>query len=143
VSPAVADDHAPGRDHHAKHPAEMRDPRAHRYHSDPRSVFAIRSDPHFRIGAYGYRPRHEWQRYHLARGGWFRAWGITTWNGVGAITCEAVNQDTGQMYPVVGDRSSYGWNDDGVNLILDQALDNCYADGGGGACTPITPACRR
>ncbi len=158
ASPALADDqhHDRERDHdryrgdHDRYRGDhdrdrgrfMRNPREHgRYRFDPRPQYVIRNDPHFSFYVHGYRPHHAWRRYHLTRGGWLGTWGVASWRDVGTITCEAVNQDTGQMYPVSADRDDFGWSAGGVNLMLDQALDSCYADGGGAACTPMTPAC--
>jgi hypothetical protein len=142
ASSALADDdhghHDHANDAHAKY---ARTPHEHGYHSDRRSYDDVRRDPHFREGRHDYRPHRAWHHYHLSRGAWFRTWGIASWHEVGTITCEAVNQDTGQMYPVSADRAVDGWSTSGVNLILDQALDNCYADGGGAACVPIQPPC--
>lgn len=108
---------------------------------DDRPYTQIQADPRFHIGIRGYHPHHHWARYHVARGGWLRTWGVASWNDVGVITCEAVDRDTGRRYPVSASRGDLGWNDSTANLLLDQALDNCYADGGGAACAPVQPAC--
>ena len=65
----------------------------------------------------------------------------TAWDTVGTVTCEAVNESTGDTYPVSEDRDSRGWDDDTVNTVLDQALDDCYAEANGAMCGPVTPAC--
>lgn len=152
-SAAFADDHHDrdrGRDHDrgdnghrvVPHPAYTRTPgfRAH-VRFDPRPAYVVHNDPHYRVVVRGYHPHHAWGRYHLSRGGWFHTWGVASWNDVGTVTCEAVNQDTGQMYPVSEERDDIGWNNGTVNALLDRALDECYQDGGGAACAPVTPSC--
>jgi hypothetical protein len=89
----------------------------------------------------GYHSPHNWGHFHYARGGWWHAWGITTWDTVGAVTCEAANEATGELYPVTMDRDDTGWDDDTVNSVLDQALDDCMAEAGTAQCTPATPSC--
>ena len=44
------------------------------------------------------------------------------------MTCEAVNETTGAFFPVSQDRDQIAWNNVTVNLILDNALDDCMAD---------------
>jgi len=131
--------------HHAPRPAYTRTPPGfHGYiRFDPRPAYVIRNDPRFHVTVRGYHPRHSWGRYHLSRGRWLNTWGVSTWADVSSVTCEAINQDTGQMYPVSMDRDEIGWSGNAVNAVLDQALDDCYADGGGAACAPAQPACRQ
>ena len=129
-----------GYEHHGSRPAFARDPRDHRFH-EYRDHDAIRNDPHFRIGAWNYRARHGWGRYHMSGGAWLRTFGIRSYWGITEMTCEAVNQDTGQTYPVSAERGAYGFGKNIANVLLDQSLDNCYADGGGAACAPVAPPC--
>jgi hypothetical protein len=131
-----------GQYHQAPRPAYTRNP-GYRGHIrfDPRPSYVIRNDPRFHVTVRGYHPRHSWGRYHMSRGRWLNTWGIASWNSVSTVTCEAVNQDTGQMYPVSMDRDQIGWSGNAINSVLDQALDDCYADGGGAACLPAQPAC--
>lgn len=67
--------------------------------------------------------------------------GISNWDNVGTVTCEAANETTGETYPVSEDRDQRAWDDDTVNTILDQALDDCMAEAGSAQCTAATPAC--
>jgi hypothetical protein len=108
---------------------------------DHRPAHVVSRDPHIRIVARGYHSPHNWGHWHVARGGWFRLWGINAWDTVGTVTCEAADETTGQLYPVTEDRDARGWDDDTVNSILDQALDDCMAEAGGAQCTPATPSC--
>ncbi|HEY3806624.1 MAG TPA: hypothetical protein VGL61_28660 [Kofleriaceae bacterium] len=113
----------------------------HAVYVDHRPPHVIDRDPHLRVVARGYHPTHDWARFHVARGGWFHLWGIGDWNTVGTVTCEAVNESTGGLYPVSEDRDSRGWDDDSVNSILDAALDDCYGEANGAVCGPATPSC--
>jgi hypothetical protein len=106
-----------------------------------RPAYVIDRDPHIRIVERGYRPQHDWARFHRPHNAWFSLWGIASFDSVGTVTCEAVNESTGALYPVSEDRDSSGWDDNSVNSILDQALDDCYVDAGGAMCGPVTPAC--
>jgi hypothetical protein len=108
---------------------------------DHRPAHVIDRDPRLRVVVRGYHPAHNWERFHVARGGWFRAWGIKAWDEVGTVTCEAVNESNGELYPVSEDRDARGWDDDTVNVMLDQALDDCNSEAGGAMCGPVTPAC--
>ena len=108
---------------------------------DHRPSHVIDRDPHLRVVVRGYHPAHDWNRFHVANGGWFHRWGITTWDEVGTVTCEAVNESNGELYPVSEDRDSRAWDDGTVNTILDQALDDCFASSGGAQCGPATPSC--
>jgi hypothetical protein len=99
---------------------------------DHRPAHVIDRDPHLRVVVRGYHPAHDWGRFHVARGGWFTRWGITAWDTVGTVSCEAVNESTGQLYPV---------SEDTVNSILDSALDDCYSEANGAQCGPATPSC--
>jgi hypothetical protein len=108
---------------------------------DHRPAHVIDRDPHLRVVARGYHPTHDWGRFHVAHGGWFTRWGITAWDTVGTVSCEAVNETTGQLYPVSEDRDTRGWDDDSVNSILDAALDDCYGEANGATCGPATPSC--
>jgi hypothetical protein len=101
----------------------------------------IDRDPHLRIARRGYHPVHVWEHFHPARGGWFRLWGINSWDAVGTVTCEAANEATGELYPVSEDRDPNGWDDGTVNAALDQALDDCQQEAGGASCVPVTPSC--
>ena len=108
---------------------------------DHRPGHVVARDPHLRVIRRGYHPVHNWNHYHVARGGWWRLWGISSWDTVGAVTCEAVNETSGETYPVTEDRDQTAWDDDTVNTILDQALDDCTAEAGAAPCTAATPAC--
>jgi len=108
---------------------------------DHRPPHVIDRDPRLRVVVRGYHPAHDWVRFHRARGGWWKVWGITAWDEVGTVTCEAANESTGDLYPVSEDRDQTAWDDDTVNTVLDQALDDCMADAGGAVCGPVTPAC--
>jgi len=106
-----------------------------------RPAHIIDHDPRLRIVHRGYHPLHNWGHFHEARGGWWHMWGITAWDTVGTVTCEAANETTGEMYPVSEDRDANGWDDDTVNAVLDQALDDCQAESGSVACIPVSPSC--
>jgi len=108
---------------------------------DHRPGHIIDRDPHLRVIRRGYRPLHDWDHWHLAAGGWWSAWGITSWEPVGTVTCEAANEATGELYPVSQDRDNLAWDDATINAVLDQALDDCMRDAGGNPCVPTTPAC--
>ena len=85
-----------------------------------------------------YRAAHEWNHFH-PRYGWAASWGIGSWNMVSSVTCEAANEETGELFPVTANNA--GWSDAQVNLVLDQALDECAAASGANVCVPATPAC--
>jgi hypothetical protein len=106
-----------------------------------RPAHVIDRDPRLRVVVRGYHPTHDWARFHVASGGWFHRWGIAAWSDVGTVTCEAANESTGELYPVSQDRDARAWDDDTVNTILDQALDDCYAEANGATCGPATPSC--
>ncbi len=106
-----------------------------------RPPHVIDRDPRLRVVVRGYKPVHEWSRFHRAHGAWWKLWGITAWDTVGTVTCEAANEANGELYPVSQDRDARGWDDDTVNVLLDQALDDCYAEANGAMCGPVTPAC--
>jgi hypothetical protein len=108
---------------------------------DHRPAHIVGHDARIRVSVRGYHPQHNWGYYHVARGGWFHLWGITAWDNVGTVTCEAANETTGELYPVTMDRDAHGWDDDGVNVVLDNALDDCFAEANGAQCTPATPSC--
>jgi hypothetical protein len=108
---------------------------------DGRPGQVIDLDPHIRIGGRGYHPKHNWDHFHPGNGGWWFAWSIGSWDAVGTVTCEAANEATGELYPVSQDRDANGWDDPTVNLILDQALDDCVAEAGDAQCDGATPAC--
>jgi len=103
---------------------------------DHRPAHVIDHDPHLRVIVRGYHSPRNWVRFHRPHGGWWKVWGITAWDAVGTVTCEAVNETSGETFPVSMDRDVRGWDDDSVNAILDQALDDCFAEAGG-----ATPAC--
>ena len=113
---------------------------AHRVIVDHRPAYVIDHDPHLRVVVRGYHPQHDWGYWHPA-GGWFHVWGITAWDHVGTVTCEAANEDTGELFPVSEDRDQVAWDDGTVNAILDQALDDCMAEANGAQCGPATPSC--
>jgi hypothetical protein len=140
----------PDRPMHVKdnppHTVTIHDPKTNKdeHHAviiEHRPAHVIDHDPRIRIVARGYKPQHDWVRFHRAHGAWFKLWGVGTWDTVGTVTCEAANEATGELYPVSQDRDSRAWDDDSVNTILDQALDDCNADSGGAMCGPVTPAC--
>lgn len=107
---------------------------------DHRPGHVIDHDPHIRVIRRGYHSPHSWEHFHMARGGWWHVWGITAWDSVGTVTCEAANETTGELYPVSEDRDEAAWDDAMVNSVLDQALDDCMAEAGA-VCVPATPAC--
>jgi hypothetical protein len=123
------------------HDAKTNKDERHAVVVDHRPAHVIDHDRRLRVIARGYHPTHDWVRFHRARGGWWHAWGITEWNDVGTVTCEAANEATGELYPVSEDRDPRGWDDDTVNTVLDQALDDCYSEANGAQCGPVTPAC--
>ena len=106
-----------------------------------RPAHVIDRDPRLRVVHRGYHPTRDWGHFHVAHGGWWRFWGIAPWDAVGTVTCEAANEVTGELYPVSQDRDANGWDDDTVNVILDQALDDCMAEAGTAPCAPTTPSC--
>ena len=108
---------------------------------DHRPVHVIDHDRRLRVAVRGYHPAHDWVRFHRGPGVWFKNWGITAWDEVGTVTCEATNETTGELYPVSEDRDARGWDDGTVNTVLDQALDDCYSEANGAQCGPVTPAC--
>jgi hypothetical protein len=108
---------------------------------DHRPAHVVDRDPRLRVVVRGYKPTHDWARFHVASGGWFHRWGITAWDDVGTVTCEAVNESNGELFPVSEDRDARVWDDGAVNTILDQALDDCYAEASGATCGPATPSC--
>ncbi|HTJ44402.1 MAG TPA: hypothetical protein VL463_20000 [Kofleriaceae bacterium] len=123
------------------HAVYMRTPRVQaNFRFDSRPFVQIQADPRFHVAIRGYHPHHHWARFHIGRAGWLRTWNVTSYNDVSTITCEAVDRDTGRRYPVSATRGNFGWREN-ADMILDQALDECYADGGGAACTPVQPAC--
>jgi hypothetical protein len=108
---------------------------------DHRPGHVVDHDPHLRVIHRGYRSPHNWAHFHVARGGWWHLWGINNWDNVGTVTCEAANEQTGELFPVSEDRDERAWDDDTVNSILDQALDDCFAEANGAQCSPATPSC--
>jgi hypothetical protein len=108
---------------------------------DHRPPHVVDRDPHLRVVARGYHPRQNWGRFHPAPGAWFRTWGVAGWDSVGTVTCEAVNESTGALYPASQDRDARGWDDGAVDSILDAALDDCNDEAGGAQCGPATPSC--
>jgi hypothetical protein len=108
---------------------------------DHRPAHVIDHDPRIRIVRRGYRSAHHWEHFHPVTGGWFRLWGITAWDTVGTVTCEAANETSGEMYPVSEDRDGTVWDDGTVNAVLDQALDDCMAEAGTAQCAAASPAC--
>jgi hypothetical protein len=112
----------------------------HRMIVDHRPAYVIDHDPRLRVVVRGYHPVHDWGYWHPG-GGWFHLWGITAWDHVGTVTCEAANEETGEMFPVSEDRDAAGWDDGAVNAALDQALDDCMAEAGSATCAPATPSC--
>lgn len=128
------------------HEVIIHDPKTNRdeHHAvvvDHRPAHVVDRDKRLRVVARGYHPAHDWARFHRANGGWWHAWGITAWDEVGTVTCEAANESTGELFPVSEDRDARGWDDATVNTILDQALDDCFAEANGAQCTSATPAC--
>jgi hypothetical protein len=108
---------------------------------DHRPAHVIDHDPRVRVVARGYHSKANWVRFHRPHGGWWHAWGITAWDTVGTVSCEAVNESTGELFPVSQDRDATAWDDDSVNAILDAALDDCMAEANGAVCGPATPSC--
>ena len=114
---------------------------AHAVVIDHRPGHIIDRDPHLRVMRRGYHSPRDWERFHRAAGGWWLLWGITAWERVGTVTCEAANEATGELYPVSVDRDRVGWDDATINEILDQALDDCASEAGDSPCIPATPPC--
>ena len=108
---------------------------------DHRPGHVVDHDPRLRVIRRGYRSPHNWEHFHVARGGWWHLWGITNWDNVGTVTCEAANETTGELFPVSEDHDEAAWDDGVVNTVLDQALDDCMAESGGAPCAPATPSC--
>jgi hypothetical protein len=108
---------------------------------DRRPAHVIDHDARIRVVRRGYHSPHNWEHFHQARGGWWHAWGITSWDTVGTVTCEAANETTGELFPVSEDRDEVAWDDTTVNSVLDQALDDCMTEAGGAQCSPATPSC--
>jgi hypothetical protein len=108
---------------------------------DRRPIHVIDHDPRLRVVRRGYHPVHNWEHFQVAETGWWRVWGISSWNEVGTVTCEAANEQTGELFPVSEDRDQRAWDDGTVNAILDQALDDCAAEAGESLCVPATPSC--
>ncbi len=71
---------------------------------DHRPGHVIDHDARLRVVVRGYHSAHNWEHFHRAVGGWWHAWGITNWDTVGTVTCEAANEVTGELYPVSMDR---------------------------------------
>ena len=128
------------RDHTVRHrnPITGRERRGIIYERRPTAV--IRRDPYIVRWDVGYRPRHTWYYYHPTSG-WSVTWGLRSWTPVSTVTCEAANEMTGELYPVVADRGTLAWNDQTVDSVLDQALDACAFDAGPDICVPVEPAC--
>lgn len=45
---------------------------------DHRPGHVVAHDPRIRVISRGYHPAHNWDHYHVARGGWWRLWGSRT-----------------------------------------------------------------
>ncbi|HUJ59858.1 MAG TPA: hypothetical protein VLX92_15245 [Kofleriaceae bacterium] len=137
----------PGVAGNAPHEVIVHDPKTkkdehHQVIIDRRPSHVIDQDPHLRVIVRGYKPGHDWTRFHRAHGAWWKAWGITSWADVGTVTCEAANETSGALYPVSEDRDARGWDDATVNTILDQALDDCMAEAAPGEeCGPVVTPC--
>jgi len=86
-----------------------------------------------------YRPRYAWHHFR-PEGCWAAQWGITGWDMVSGVTCEAANEQTGELFPVTANRV-FAWNNAAVDSVLDQALDECAAAAGAQICVPAQPAC--
>lgn len=108
---------------------------------DRRTHAEIRRDPHVVVFNHvGYRPAHAWNH-------WYRDWGVywrvNDWAEIRTVTCEAVNNQTEQLYPVTETRAdSWVWNSTIVNDVAGRALDECAAEAGDpAACSLVEREC--
>jgi hypothetical protein len=106
---------------------------------DHRERGAIVRDRFARNWHRGYRAERGWRHFYPI-GGWFSVWGIHNWGVVSDVTCEAADEQTGELYPVTANGFG-GWSDANVDSVLAQALDECAANAGPGRCVPVQPAC--
>jgi hypothetical protein len=106
---------------------------------DHRGPDVIRGDRYVHDWHRGYRAAHDWGHFY-PYGGWGAMWGINSYAVVSGVTCEAADEQTGELYPVTAN-SVTGWSDAAVNSVLGQALDECAAYAGPDACVPAQPAC--
>lgn len=104
-----------------------------------RAPDVIVHDRYARQWHHGFRARHNWREYHPA-GGWLGLMGIETFSVVSSVTCEAANEQTGELYPVTA-QGTRDWSDAQVNSVLDQALEQCAAAAGANVCVPAQPPC--
>jgi len=126
---------------------------SHKVIVDHRPTNVVSHDSHVRVMVRhaNFRPAHDWDHFHpVVIGGyqyaWWGVWGVTSWETVGTVTCEASNEATGELYPVTMQRDGSGWDDSTIDNILDQALDDCdaeanVADGAVNPCIAATPSC--
>lgn len=152
-APATHNSSNDGTHHVVIHNGNTGQDESHRVVVDHRPAPVISHDAHVRVMVRhaDWHPVHNWDHFHpVILGGyryaWWGIWGIESWDTVGTVTCQASNENTGELYPVTMERDAAGWDDASVNNILDQALDDCMAeatvpDGGVNPCIAATPAC--
>jgi hypothetical protein len=99
--------------------------------SDQRPLAAIHNDRtivHVKAGFYPTgHVEHRWDHWHRD---WSIYWRFNDWGRINQVTCEAVNTSNSYLYPVTAYRVDYssGWSNDVGNQLVENALDNCYAD---------------
>jgi len=99
------------------------------YH-DARSIGAIRRDPNLvRFDHRGYRVVGHWDHWNRD---WGIFWRVQDWGVIRSVTCEAVDNTDGQLFPVSETRpdNGWGWDSNTVGIIADRALDECLAESG-------------
>lgn len=108
---------------------------------EQRGLGDIRRDPHMvRFSHVGWAPRYHWDH-------WYRDWGVfwrvSNWGDIRNVTCEAVDQATGALFPVTESRTeAWVWDVNTVNLVAARALDECAAETGDQAnCTLVDGEC--
>jgi hypothetical protein len=97
---------------------------------DPRGHGDIRRDPHVvRFDHTNWHAVGHWDRWY--RADWGGYWRVTDWNAIRTVTCEAVNTQTQELFPVSETRAdSWFWNTTLVNNVAGRALDECMTEGG-------------
>lgn len=117
-------------------------PVRHQVFHEARPLGDIRRDPHLVMFDHvGWRPVGNWNMWY--RSDWGVFWRVTDWTAIRSVTCEAVNSDTGDLFPVTEVRAdSWYWNTGLVNNVAARALDECVAeDGNPEACTLVDGEC--
>jgi len=129
-----------GSEHHIGRRGEV--PVHHQVFHESRSLGDIRRDPHIvQFDHVGWRPVGHWDNWY--RSDWAVFWRVTDWNSIRSVTCEAVNNDTSELYPVTEVRAdSWFWNSNLVNNVAARALDECVSDQGSPeSCTLVDGEC--